>query len=148
MIKNMNELTKVFVDIVDEYQECTRKIEKKNNLFVGQTEVLFLLKEKTGRSQKELAFELGVSKATIGVSLRRMELSGLVNRVTDIRDARCIRVSLTEKGNEVCNKCEEAYKQIYVGMFGGFDEKQKAEALKALNKMASGIEAVKEKIVK
>lgn len=146
MTKQRDELNVVFDCIINEYRACISKVAKKYNLYVGQTEVLFLLDAKTNRSQKELAGELGVSKATIGVSLRRMESAGLINRVTDSKDARCIRVSLTSKGLDVCNKCKKAYSDIYSSMFGSMTEKRRKDALDILGKMGKSLVAVKKKL--
>lgn len=146
MMKIADELQHVFNSVIDEYRICVTKIAKKYNLYVGQTEILFLLDEKSGRSQKELANELGVSKATVGVSLRRMELAGLVNRITDLRDARCIRVSLTDKGIDICNQCKDAYKEIYSSMFGALNDKKRQETYEVLGKISKGLVGVQRKI--
>ena len=146
MSKQADELQNIFNNVIEGYDDCVKKIAKKYNLYVGQTEILFLLDEKTGRSQKELANELGVSKATVGVSLRRMELVGLVNRITDLRDARCIRVSMTDKGMDVCQHCKNAYKEVYGSMFGNMNEKKCQEAYDVLNKMSKGLVSVLKKI--
>lgn len=143
MVRQKDVMANVFNEIINEYKVCVAKIAKKYNLYMGQTEVLFLLKEKPGWTQKDLANELGVSKATIGVSLRRMELAGLVNRVTDLQDARCIRVSLTDKGSDVCDKCDQAFKQVYDSMFSGFAGEKHKQALAVLTQMHDGIANVK-----
>ncbi|MDR3349631.1 MAG: MarR family transcriptional regulator [Acidaminococcales bacterium] len=137
IVKQADELINIFNSVISEYKKCIDKISKKFNLYVGQTDILFLLDERSGRSQKELAGALGVSKATVGVSLRRMESAGLVNRATDPRDARCVRVSLTDKGMAICNKCKAAHKTIYASMFGDAGgEKRKAiyDVLDEINK--------------
>ena len=143
MVRQKNAMANVFNEIINEYKMCVAKIAKKNNLYMGQTEVLFLLKDKPGWTQKDLANELGVSKATIGVSLRRMELAGLVNRITDLQDARCIRVSLTDKGTDVCEKCNQAFKEIYDSMFASFTGDKHKQALDMLTAMKEGLTEVK-----
>lgn len=143
MVRQKNAMANVFNEIITEYKMCVAKIAKKYNLYIGQTEVLFLLKDKPGWTQKDLANELGVSKATIGVSLRRMELAGLVSRITDLQDARCIRVSLTDKGSEICEKCNQAFKEIYDSMFVSFTGDKHQQALNMLSAMKDGIVAVK-----
>jgi DNA-binding MarR family transcriptional regulator len=134
-------LINIFNSVVAGYKECVDKIARKFNLYVGQTDILLLLDERSGRSQKELANALGVSKATVGVSLRRMEEAGLVNRATDPRDARCVRVSLTEKGENICEKCKIAYKNIYSGMFGGATGEKRREIRNVLETLNKGLDA-------
>ncbi len=135
------ELNSLFVQMVGGYQACMVKILKKFKLYVGQPAILFLLQEKTDRTQNELAKELGVSKATIGVSLRRMENAGLVNRVTDARDARCIRVSLTDKGVAMCSKCRDAFQEVYNSMFNGFSAREQKEMAELFGKLNTGLVA-------
>lgn len=143
MVRQKNAMANVFNEIIGEYKLCVAKIAKKHNLYMGQTEVLFLLKDKPGWTQKDLANELGVSKATIGVSLRRMELAGLVNRITDLQDARCIRVSLTDKGTDVCDKCNQAFKELYEIMFASFTGEKNKQALDMLTAIKDGLTKVK-----
>ncbi len=147
MAKN-KELSNVFVQIMGDYQACMARILKKFNLYVGQPAILFLLQEKTDRTQNELAKELGVSKATIGVSLRRMENAGLVNRITDLRDARCIRVSLTDSGMEMCAKCRNAFQQVYDNMFDTLSGREQKEAVELLRKLATGIASARKSLAK
>ncbi len=146
MLKKADGLVTVFNTVIEEYQGYVDKIAKKYDLYVGQTEILFLLDDKTGRTQKELAQEIGVSKATVGVSLRRMEQTGLVNRIVDSKDARCIRVSLTDKGMRVCEQCKVAYEEAYKSMFAGLIDKKRQEAFEFLEKMGKGLATAKSKV--
>ena len=145
IVKQADELINIFNSVIAEYKKCVDKIAQKFNLYVGQTDVLLLLDERSGRSQKELASALGVSKATVGVSLRRMETAGLVNRATDPRDARCVRVSLTDKGMNICNKCKADYKTIYSSMFGDATGEKRQEMYFVLDKINKGLISVREK---
>ncbi|MDR2007127.1 MAG: MarR family transcriptional regulator [Acidaminococcales bacterium] len=145
IVKQKDELTNIFNSVIAEYAECVDKISQKFNLYVGQTDILLLLDERSGRSQKELANALGVSKATVGVSLRRMETAGLVNRVTDPRDARCVRVSLTDKGIAVCNKCKADYKAVYDSMFGDAVGERRQTMYDVLDKINKGLVSARKK---
>jgi DNA-binding MarR family transcriptional regulator len=145
IVKQADELVNIFNGVVAEYKKCVDKIAQKFNLYVGQTDILLLLDERSGRSQKELANALGVSKATVGVSLRRMEAAGLVNRAADTRDARCVRVSLTDKGMAICNKCKAAYKTIYASMFGDAAGEKRREFLDVLDKINKGLVSAQKK---
>ena len=146
MVTKNKDLSGVFVKLIGDYQVCMTKILKKFKLYVGQPAILFLLQEKSGRTQNELAKELGVSKATIGVSLRRMENAGLVNRITDLRDARCIRVSLTDRGMEMCGKCKDAFQQVHESMFDKLSSKNYDEAIELIGKMSDGLAKAKKKL--
>jgi DNA-binding MarR family transcriptional regulator len=147
-VRKTDDLSALFTAMVDGYKECTSAVAKKFNLYAGQTQVLFFLDEKTGWTQKELAGQLRVSKATMGVSLRRMEKAGLIDRKTDPVDARCIRVSLTDKGREICQKCQDAYSVIYGDMFGDAKSEARPETHKVLKKLLEGLAAAHKKLIK
>ncbi len=49
-------------------------------------------------TQEQLAGELQVHKSAVTKCIKSLEAKGLVTRVQDEKDLRCMRVSLTEKG--------------------------------------------------
>ena len=59
------------------------------------------LLDRDEQSQCDIAANIGVSRASVGVSLRRMEKSGIVKRMINQKDSRYNLVSLTEKGLEM-----------------------------------------------
>ncbi len=71
-------------------------------------------------SQRELARKMGLSPATIAVSLKPLERDGYVERCTDERDARRNLVSLTDKGRDAVKRCEEALRAVDRQMMLGF----------------------------
>ncbi len=95
---------------------------------VSHPRILFMLLHHPDRifsSQKEIAGFLGVSAATVAVSLRRMEAHGLLHKVQDEKDLRRNHIVLTDKGRERVEGCVAAFKDIDIGMFRGFSQEER-----------------------
>jgi len=95
---------------------------------VSHPRILFLLiqhPERSFSSQREIAEFLGVSPATVAVSLRRMEAHGLLHKVQDDKDQRRNQILLTDKGRERLEACLAAIREIDQGMFKGFSPEEK-----------------------
>ena len=97
---------------------------KRYGLYEGQPLTLIHLKKKGECTQKDLAEFLNVSNATIAVSLKRLEKSGLIKKTPDKKDLRYNNISLTEKGREIVDKCEDAFKNVDIHMFDGFSDEE------------------------
>jgi len=91
-------------------------------LYDGQPRLLFHLSEKGGCNQKELSDYLNVSCATIAVSLKRMEKCGIVEKMPDENDLRNNIITLTDKGNDLVNKCRSMFNEVKVKMYEGFNQ--------------------------
>ncbi len=93
-------------------------------LYYGQPMILEYIKENSLCTQKELANSLHISPASVATSIKRLEKSGFVNRVTDSEDIRKNRLSLTESGfavlKEFRNICDETDRE----MFKGFSQEE------------------------
>lgn len=100
------------------------KSAQKAGLYYGQPMILEYIKENSLCTQKELANSLHISPASVATSIKRLEKSGFVNRVTDSEDVRKNRLSLTESGfkalKEFKNICDETDKE----MFKGFSDEE------------------------
>lgn len=66
-------------------------------LFSGQQEIVFYLIENRGITASELSKRLGVSPASVSVSVKRMEKAGFITKSCDDSDARIVRLYPTEK---------------------------------------------------
>jgi len=70
----------------------------------AQLTALMLLKEHNGCLMKELAKVLMLDKSAVTGLAKRLEKQELIKRTTCELDSRASRLSLTDKGLEVCNK--------------------------------------------
>lgn len=72
----------------------------------GQGQVLALLAQRSGLSQKELSEALGVIPASLSEVLAKLERKGLIRRERDENDHRLLRVHLTPEGEAAAGEQE------------------------------------------
>lgn len=105
-------------------------LEKKDKLenlelYRGQPPILFTLSEKDGRTQKEIAEIMKNQPATITKTIQRMEKSGFLERRSDSKDKRVMRVYLTQKGKDVIPQVKEILDEIETKMFSNLSIEEK-----------------------
>ena len=108
--------------------------------------MLFAISKLGAPTQIELASQLGVTKASAGVSLRRLEAAGFVKRVRDKLDTRCVRIRLTQKGADYARWCDIDFEMIYTTMMETFSAEERDEALSILNEMNKSLTGLKERL--
>jgi DNA-binding MarR family transcriptional regulator len=100
-------------------------------LYKGQPPLLEVLWKDDGRTQKEIAETLRVSRATISKMVSRMEQNGFLKTLPDNNDGRITRVYLTKKGLELkeeVRKINTEMSQIILNDFSN-EEKELFEKL-------------------
>ncbi len=105
----------------------------------GQPPVLFLLRLRGPMSQRELARALGLTAATMTVTLRRMEKAGLITRTTDETDKRIQRVAITQAGLEVCSRSWQAMCAADLEMFEGFSPQEIGALCETMERMLENL---------
>ncbi len=87
---------------------------------MDQWEILVVLWEQEGITQKELSERLYKDQTNIARMLFKLEKKGFVHRVTHETDRRALRVYLTAKGREVKEEImapsNEAYRNTIKGL--------------------------------
>lgn len=108
-------------------------------LFSGQQHIIMLLFHEDGQTVGQIAKRLGVAPATASVSIKRMEKSGFIKRKADEKDARTVKIFLTEKGRAIMenihNKMNEQEKRITDGL----DEEEVNQLSDILDKVIKNI---------
>lgn len=116
--------------LVQAYNMCMQRVLNKYGLYPGQPLILFSVRDSnTKPTQNELAELLGISKASVGVSLRRLEKNGFIKRIQDKTDTRCNRITLTKKGQEYVHWCEIDFDMIFSTMLEGFKKDDRFKVL-------------------
>ena len=88
-------------------------------LFSGQQDILFAIVDNEGVTSSELSSMVGVSAATISVSVKRMEKAGFIIKKADENDARISRLYPTDKARalpEVLYKMNALEETLCSGM--------------------------------
>ncbi len=103
---------------------CIQKQASKNGLYFGQPPILEYVAEHDKCTQREVADFMKVSPASIATSVKRMQKTGLLEKMTDDSDLRYNRLKITEKGRELTYKCREDFNKVDTQMFSGFSAEE------------------------
>ena len=112
---------------------------------VGQPMILFMLRNHEVAAecdQKGFSEALGVSPATVAVSIKRMEKAGLVSKSTDRDDLRRNHLAITDKGLLLVNDCIRAFHDVDAGTFKGFSEEQRKQLESSYRRMMENLVAM------
>lgn len=104
-----------------------------SGVYFGQPPILDALADCGVCTQNELAKALNVSPASVAVSLRRMQKSGLIEKEADAKDLRRNFVRLTEKGKAQHDYIHQCFEEIDRKLYAGFS----AEELETLQCLLS-----------
>lgn len=109
----------------------------------GFPPILFILRfEMKGKtaSQKELADFLGITPASLATSIKRMEKSALVKKVTDKNDLRRNIITLTAKGERLIQKSMLVFDDIDRRIYEGFSDEEKERLKKFYIRIIQNLE--------
>jgi len=112
---------------------------------VGQPMILFMLRNHevaTECDQKGFSEALGVSPATVAVSIKRMEKAGLVCKSIDQNDLRRNHLAITNKGLLLVNDCIRAFHDVDAGTFKGFSEEERIRLESSYRRMMENLVAM------
>jgi MarR family transcriptional regulator, organic hydroperoxide resistance regulator len=109
---------------------------------VGQNLLLERLWEEDGLTPGEIAQQLGVSTPTVVKMATRMEAAGFLERRPDERDARLVRLHLTDLGRSVRKPLERELEQLRQQATANLTAAQRREFEAALARMVDNLESV------
>lgn len=119
------DIGKVAHDIIKlHFMKCQCELSKLN-LYPGQERLLYYIRKKDGLSQKELCEKLNVKPSTIAVMLKRMEKTGLFERVQDENDKRITRIFITDKGKDISDEIIKIHETFGKICFNNVSEEEK-----------------------
>ena len=105
----------------------------------AQGRILYVLWQEDGLPIIELAKRTGLAKTTLTSMLDRMDEKGFLERVTDNKDRRILRIFLTSKAKGLkaqYNKVSDEMSQIF---YKDFEEEEIIAFEKALEKVLSNL---------
>lgn len=104
-------------------------------LYFGQLPILEYIRSNENCSQREIADKLQVSAASIALSTKRLKNAGFIKKVTDEENLRCNRLSVTEKGRQICEKGRKIFDARDTKMYQGFSDKELDELYNYLDRL-------------
>ena len=110
-----------------------KKMMTKENVRVttAQAGILFLLKQKDGRTMSELSQLLSIDNSTITGLVDRLEKTGLVRRNASPHDRRASHVFINPQGMEEVDKAKKVIRMVNQEIKNGFS----AEELDSFNRI-------------
>ena len=144
--KLTSDFGEAFLSLQHTYTICMQLMLGKYGLYPGQPQLLFALKQLGAPTQNELASHLGIGKASVGVSIRRLENGGFIKRTRDKKDTRCIRLSLTRKGEDFAHWCSIDYNMFFTTMLEELDTDDRARAYSYLLSMNNSMNGLKQRL--
>jgi DNA-binding MarR family transcriptional regulator len=110
-----------------------KKMMIKENVRVttAQAGILFLLKQKDGRTMSELSQILSIDNSTITGLVDRLEKTGLVRRDASPHDRRASHVFINPQGIEEVDKAKRVIRMVNQEIKNGFS----AEELESFNRI-------------
>lgn len=129
----------VFLEILRLHYYRTHTLLDEIGVYPGQPPMLFVLNNKQGLTQKEIAALLKLKPSTITVMLKRMEKADLIMRKQDDKDQRILRVYLTEKGEILCTEAKKVMDNINEECFGNFHDQARIVLKENLNQIRDNL---------
>ena len=123
---------------------CSNELLKGEGIHYGQPAIFHALMERDEQSQCDIAAAIGVSRASVGVSMRRMEKAGIVKRVINQKDSRYNLVSLTEKGRAMAQRSEDIMLGLSAKKLEGFTEEEATLFVSMLERVEANLKNLQE----
>ncbi len=98
-----------------------------SKVFFTKSPILDYLAEHGQCTQAGIAAALGVSPASVAVSVKRMHKSGLIEKIGDENDLRCNKITITDFGRSELEKVHASFDKIDKAAYDGFSETELKE---------------------
>lgn len=108
------------------YQSCVFHLLAGKELHPSQLPILWAIARLGRASQGQVARTLGVSRAAVAVSAKRLEKAGLVRREKEPVDQRRTMVVLTPKGEAVAHGARVCQEELLARRLEGFSQEELA----------------------
>ena len=136
----MGELLTVFTRAAKLMRGAADVAMSRHGVRVGQNLLLEELWRSDGLTPGEMAQRLRVTTPTVVKMATRMEATGLLSRRRDPRDARLVRLYLTERGRSLREAIERELEDLETRATATLDEQERRHLSSALAKMIGNLE--------
>lgn len=134
------ELAKILPLIMREFTRRQQKnIFAKGLLTVPQVVILDFLAERGCSQMNELAKVLNFSMSAVTAIVDKMIALKLLKRERSSEDRRVVKVTVLNKGKEAIRQVREARRNCATDLFSALTEKERAEYLRMLRKVANSL---------
>jgi len=123
------------------HRTAHREDHRKDGLHRGQANLLLLVLQNDGSSQRDLAEQLDVRPSSMTEMLTKLEHNNLIERKQDDKDQRVMRIYLTEQGKEAAEKIAANKDALAESFFLALSEDEQEQLLILIEKLCTGLEA-------
>jgi len=127
-------------------QACVFHLLAGEELHPSQLPILWAIARMGRISQGQVARALGVSRAAVAVSAKRMEKAGLVRREKEAGDQRRTMVALTPKGETVARRARACQEQLLARRLEGFTQEEMACLMEFYERMNNNLERYRQEL--
>ena len=132
----INEISKIFEDIISKHPEMNELSEKTSRL------ILMQLSSSDGLTQSQLVKATHMKGSTVSLAINKMEEKGYVVRENNPYDMRSVRVYITRRGMELSEKIRGIIGKIEESVLKDLTKKDENNLTSLLEFMLSNIKRV------
>ena len=145
--KNSNkEIIHQLISFAMKYRKIMQYYLEETGVYQAQHRLLMEISRNPNVSQKEIAGIMGISPATIAVSLKKLEKGNYINKEMDEGDNRLNQITITEKGRKVVEQSKQIFESTERKVLEGFTEDEKSALLHLLQKINANLDKMEEEI--
>ena len=126
------------------HRSAHREDHGKGGRYHGQANLLLLVLQSNGASQRDLAEQLDVRPSSMTEMLTKLEQNDLIERKQDDKDQRIMRIYLTEKGKKAAEKMAESKDAFAESFFQALSEDEQEQLMILIEKLCSSLEATED----
>jgi len=120
------------------YSEVEEKLEK-YGLVKGQAQLLLIIKDNEGCTQKDLANYFNVRYSSMSERINKLENAGYITRVHEDGNFKNNRIYITSEGKLAGTQCRRILKEIETKLYKGISKKEISATEKVLIKMINNL---------
>ncbi len=102
--------------------------------------IMYLRRVEDGATQNEIAEHAHLKAPTVSLTLKNMEIIGLITKETKKEDSRKVIVKLTEKGLELDEQIRECYEELENKMINQISDVDLATFKRIISMMKNNLE--------
>lgn len=126
-------------------QASYSKVEKrlvKYGLVKGQANLLVLIRDNDGCTQKELAEMVAVKYSSMSERLNKLEDMGYIERTIDEDNSKFKRIFITSSGKSAAIQCRKIQNEFNNTLYNGFTKKDVKQLESFMERLSSNIEDI------
>ena len=123
-------------------QATYNKVEERLNkygLVKGQANLLVVIKDNDGCTQKDLCEIMNVKYSSMSERLNKLEEMGYIERVSDENNLKFKRIVLTSDGKQATTQCRRILNEFNQTLYKGFSKKDIKQLEGYLEKLTNNI---------